>query len=171
MRLSGHRVYGDAPQESYFLVVARAHLHAFHQCFQVGRVTLSAHFHANLVGVGQIFVAVNRVAHLPQVVMQQLFFLMNDGVARDRQRGGRQNHQDRAGNDQFEQTHALLGMGMSVIPMNSAHKTTFYRFTAALATWPRQLPAEWASAANPWHSLAQSTDSMLPARWLSPRCP
>src|SRR6267154_4416045 len=99
--------------------------------------------------------------------MQQLFFLVNDCVARDRQRCGRQNHQDRAGNDQFEQTHALLGMGMSVIPMNFAHKTTSYRLMAALAASPRRSPVEWASAANPWHSLAESTDSMCPVQWLS----
>src|SRR5712671_3395212 len=125
----------------------------------------------NRIGIRQIFIAVNRVAHLPQVVMQQLFFLMNNGVARDRQRRGRQNHQDRAGNDQFEQTHALLRMGMSVISMNFAHKTTSYRLTAALAAWPRRSPVEWASAANPWRSPGQSTDSMCPVRWLSPRCP
>src|SRR5882762_11000308 len=101
--------------------------------------------------------------------MQQLFFLMNDCVACDRHRRGRQNHQNRASNDQFEQTHALLRMAMSVITMNSAHKTTSYRLTAALAAWPRRLPAEWASAANPWRSLAQSTDWMCPVRWLSPR--
>src|SRR5260370_23348648 len=75
-----HGVYGNLAQKTNLPVTACAELHSLHQCFQIWWIAFAPDFHADLVPVGRIFVAVDGVTHLAQIAPKFRFSLPNDGI-------------------------------------------------------------------------------------------
>ena len=99
-RAVGHRIFGNAAQEANFFA---AHIHTFHQGFQVRRIALGAHLDLECLAIGGIFVAVDGVAQLPQIVPQLALFFPLDRHPRQRDRQPGQDDQNGGGHDQLNE--------------------------------------------------------------------
>src|SRR6266550_1443302 len=169
--LPGHGVHWNLSQKTNLPVAACAELDSLHQRFQVRWIAFAPDFHANLIPVGRIFVTVDRILYLPEVVVKLRFFLPNDGVLGDGQCGGRQNEQYCARNDQLQQRHPALGKKRSPadssaawpVVGNVAQHRSHNLATAGLAAPLRWLSTVLTSAANLSRSPERSTGSMSPA--------
>ncbi len=85
-----------------------AQRNTFYQSFEIRRIAFAADFNANHIAIRHVFVPVDGIAHLAQIVVQVCLALADYGKAGDRQRRGGKNQQNGAGNDQFKQGHAGL---------------------------------------------------------------
>src|SRR5208282_1840770 len=109
-----------------------------------------------------VFVSVDRVPHPAKIVTKSLFPAMHDGDSGERRRHGSENHEDRAGDDQFEKRHARRGQSHALtsraIPTGrgsarhknaaSAATSTAHAFLTAPGSWLRRIPEGSSSAAS-----------------------
>ena len=100
----------NAAQEADFLA---AHVHTFHQSVEVRRIALGTHFDLECLAVGGVFVAVDGVAQLPEVMAQLALFRPHDGHPRHRYSQSGEDHQDGGGHDQFNEREPACGRVLS----------------------------------------------------------
>src|SRR5260370_599431 len=144
---AGNGIGRNFPQKLNPPVTVRAKLDAFHQRLEVRRVSFAPNFHADLIPVGGVFIAVNGITHLAEVMAKLCFFLPYDGVFRDWQGNRGQNEQNGTGDDQLKKRQA--GFGRESAPRNLAadsyhaqHRSVDW-IMAGLAALLRSSPAGW----------------------------
>src|SRR4029434_7383957 len=76
---------------------------ALYECIQIRGIAFASEFDLEGSAIGGVFVSVDGVAHLPEVVAQLAFFFALDAHARQGQRPGGENDKNRSRNDQFDQ--------------------------------------------------------------------
>ncbi len=81
---AGHRINRNTPQKAQLLAIG---VDTLHQCIHIRRIALAVELDLKRAAIGGIFVAINGVAHLPQVTAQLAFLVPLYGNSDDRYRG------------------------------------------------------------------------------------